>query len=213
MAFIAAMVPNSHKRPPVLSRSGAVCRRVRRRRLGCGLNVYYRHAADVQRYAVRYEVPTVAAADWEAGDWKRLPVYRPDLTGETEEPLTVQWVGSLQNLEEELLREGWRRPSSKSGSIARCRCSRSPERSRTWMCRDRSWQAQLRPDGSPRADTRASGGTGGSSSLRMLTAIKCRFGTLTGFQSSVLDGLPHHETPVSVQSNWGIGANSYNRIM
>lgn len=75
-----------------------------------GSNVYRRHPTDLQRYAVRYKPPSVAFADWLAGGWKVLPTYRIALTGETEEPLTVQWVGRLPDLEARLLRHGWRRP-------------------------------------------------------------------------------------------------------
>ncbi|MDE2270474.1 MAG: phosphatase PAP2 family protein, partial [Xanthomonadaceae bacterium] len=52
-----------------------------------GLNVVRKHAADVQRYAVRYEIPSIPVADWLTAGWPRLPAYRVDLMGETEEPL------------------------------------------------------------------------------------------------------------------------------
>lgn len=75
-----------------------------------GLNVYFHHKADARRYAVQYAEPAITASDWWAGDWRQLPEHRIDLTGEVEEPLTLQWAGSLKRLEDELFRNGWRRP-------------------------------------------------------------------------------------------------------
>ncbi|WP_256752897.1 bifunctional DedA family/phosphatase PAP2 family protein [Mesorhizobium sp. Mes31] len=77
-----------------------------------GFNVYRRHAADMERYAVRYEAPSILAAEWWARDWQQLPVQRIDLAGETEEPLTFQWAGSLERLEADLAQKGWRPPPS-----------------------------------------------------------------------------------------------------
>ncbi len=76
-----------------------------------GANVYRRHAADMQRYAVQYEAPSILAADWWAGDWQQLPVQRIDLAGETEEPLTFQWAGSLERLEADMAQKNWRSPA------------------------------------------------------------------------------------------------------
>ena len=75
--------------------------------LAGGFHIYRSHATDIDRYAVKSVVPTIAAADWWASDWQRLPARRIDLTGETEEPLTFQWAGSLQSLQDVLLRKGW----------------------------------------------------------------------------------------------------------
>ncbi|MCK9908001.1 LssY C-terminal domain-containing protein [Microbacteriaceae bacterium K1510] len=75
-----------------------------------GFNVLRNHAADLQRYAVRYETPTLAAAEWWTAAWQTLPAYRIDLTGEVEEPLTLQWAGTLESLKANLLAAGWREP-------------------------------------------------------------------------------------------------------
>ena len=77
-----------------------------------GFNVYRRHASDMERYAVRYEAPSILAAEWWARDWQQLPAQRIDLAGETEEPLTFQWAGSLERLEADLAQKGWRPPPS-----------------------------------------------------------------------------------------------------
>jgi undecaprenyl-diphosphatase len=75
--------------------------------LAGGFNIYRSHATDSERYAVKSAAPTMAATDWWASDWQQLPARRIDLTGETEEPLTFQWAGSLQSLQDVLLRKGW----------------------------------------------------------------------------------------------------------
>src|SRR5258708_13703482 len=36
-----------------------------------------------------------------------LPIYRVDLAGETEEPLLLQWRGSTNALQDDLLKQGW----------------------------------------------------------------------------------------------------------
>ncbi|WP_454642783.1 VTT domain-containing protein [Bradyrhizobium liaoningense] len=99
-----------------------------------GFNVLRNHGADLQRYAVRYETPTIAAADWWTTGWQTLPAYRIDLTGEVEEPLTFQWAGTLESLKTELLASGWREPEpwTVASTLAwlvtadRCRSKRRP---------------------------------------------------------------------------------------
>jgi len=80
--------------------------------LAGGYNVYRRHAVDVGHYAVRSSVTTMVAADWWAADWQQVSANRIDLAGEIEEPLTFQWAGSLQELQDLLLQKGWRTPAS-----------------------------------------------------------------------------------------------------
>ncbi|WP_414476275.1 VTT domain-containing protein [Microvirga sp. M2] len=75
-----------------------------------GFNIARRHALDVERYAVREQVLTVSEAEWLGGAWRQRPAYRTDLTGEVEEPFTVQWAGDLGDVEQALQAKGWRRP-------------------------------------------------------------------------------------------------------
>ncbi len=72
-----------------------------------GFHIYRSNATDIQRYAIKSTTQSMAAADWWASDWQQLPARRIDLTGETQEPLTFQWAGSLQSLQDVLLRKGW----------------------------------------------------------------------------------------------------------
>lgn len=73
-----------------------------------GANILGNHAGDLRRYAIRYNVPVLSVADWEASGWRQLPARRTDLTGELEEALTIQWAGSLAALRDPLMRSGWR---------------------------------------------------------------------------------------------------------
>ena len=75
--------------------------------LAGGFHIYRSNATDIQRYAIKSTTQSMAAADWWASDWQQLPARRIDLTGETQEPLTFQWAGSLQSLQDVLLRKGW----------------------------------------------------------------------------------------------------------
>lgn len=80
--------------------------------LAGGLNVYRHHALDVERYAVERTIPTMTASDWWASGWQELASRRIDLTGEIEEPLTVQWAGDLSTIRQDLLDHGWRPPET-----------------------------------------------------------------------------------------------------
>lgn len=68
-------------------------------------------AADLARYAVRHPIETMSAARWWQGGWQRLPAYRIDLGGEREQPLNVQWAGTPDELERQLLGAGWSKPT------------------------------------------------------------------------------------------------------
>ncbi|MHA6181654.1 bifunctional DedA family/phosphatase PAP2 family protein [Pseudomonas mohnii] len=72
-----------------------------------GLNIYRSHATDIDRYAVKATTPFMTATDWWASGWQQVPPRRIDLTGETEEPLSFQWAGSLENLRDVLQNHGW----------------------------------------------------------------------------------------------------------
>jgi len=55
-------------------------------------------------------VLVVTVDDWWQRLWRTLPPYRVDLGGESEQPFTVQWGGTLEDLEARLRRHGWERP-------------------------------------------------------------------------------------------------------
>ena len=66
---------------------------------------FSRHLA---AYAPRPEVHRITAATWKAAGWKQLPVYRVDIEGKNEQPMNLQWAGSLETLQATLLQAGWR---------------------------------------------------------------------------------------------------------
>lgn len=65
---------------------------------------------DVRRYAARPVTTHMAAAAWWQDGWATLPARRIDLGGGLEEPITLQWAGSLGDLKQHLLAKGWRKP-------------------------------------------------------------------------------------------------------
>jgi undecaprenyl-diphosphatase len=58
-------------------------------------------------YAPQTQATIALSKPWRDGGWEELPTYRVDLAGETEEPLLLQWRGSTDALQNELLRQGW----------------------------------------------------------------------------------------------------------
>ena len=79
--------------------------------LAGSVNVYRHYTLDVEHYAVKGTIPSTPVADWWTSDWQNLPAERVNLAGEIEEPLTIQWAGSLDALREMLARKGWRTPA------------------------------------------------------------------------------------------------------
>jgi undecaprenyl-diphosphatase len=73
-----------------------------------GWHVASRHAADLERFAPRVTVRHVGLESWWRSDWRALPVFRKDLEGELEQPLNVQYAGSLESIREKLGASGWK---------------------------------------------------------------------------------------------------------
>ena len=78
--------------------------------LAGGWHVTDRYPGDLQRYAPRLAVNSLPEAGWWREDWRRLPAYRQDLEGDFEQPLNLQWSGTLASLGDELRARGWRDP-------------------------------------------------------------------------------------------------------
>ena len=84
-----------------------------------GANILLHHATDTTRYAVQLPAgQSMPRAQWLQGGWKQLPAWRIDLGGETEEPLTIQWAGSLDVLAQDLSAQGWQQASALSPASA-----------------------------------------------------------------------------------------------
>jgi membrane protein DedA with SNARE-associated domain/membrane-associated phospholipid phosphatase len=58
-------------------------------------------------YAPQTQPAIALSKPWRDGGWMELPIYRVDLAGETEEPLLLQWRGSTNALQDNLLKQGW----------------------------------------------------------------------------------------------------------
>jgi membrane protein DedA with SNARE-associated domain/membrane-associated phospholipid phosphatase len=93
---------------------------VPRRRLGIvvvlaiavagGWHVARHHEKDLAFYAPRHRVQSMPLAAWRSDGWRDLPAWRIDMAGEREQPLTIQRIGSVNELARYLLKAGWRQP-------------------------------------------------------------------------------------------------------
>ena len=77
-----------------------------------GWHVSQHHEKDLAFYSPRYDLQTMPLATWLADGWRELPAWRIDMAGELEQPLTIQWAGTAEELAQYLLDRGWRRPQS-----------------------------------------------------------------------------------------------------
>src|SRR3569623_113948 len=65
---------------------------------------------DLARYTPQYTEHALETAEWWDGEWRDLPTYRLDMEGRQNQPLTVQWAGSLDTFAAVLIQHGWRPP-------------------------------------------------------------------------------------------------------
>ena len=77
-----------------------------------GWHVSRHHEKDLAFYSPRYDLQTMPLATWLADGWRELPAWRIDMAGEPEQPLTIQWAGTTEELAQYLLDRGWQRPQS-----------------------------------------------------------------------------------------------------
>jgi undecaprenyl-diphosphatase len=78
--------------------------------LAAGWHIDRRYSDDLARYTSRAEPQRMDASRWWQQDWRRLPAYREDLEGGMEQPLNLQWAGSLTALSAMLGAAGWTEP-------------------------------------------------------------------------------------------------------
>jgi undecaprenyl-diphosphatase len=67
------------------------------------------HAADAARYAPRHPASELLS-DWQVDGWQRLPAHRTEVDGDHEEPLSLQWAGTQDQIAQVLAAAGWQRP-------------------------------------------------------------------------------------------------------
>lgn len=80
--------------------------------LAGGTYVRFHHAADLERYAYRPAPQVVPLAEWQTGGWRALPAARSELSGEAEEPFSVQWAATSAQVSSTLAAAGWQ-PSAR----------------------------------------------------------------------------------------------------
>ena len=78
--------------------------------LAGGAVVRMYHEADVARYAYRPSFETVQIGEWTAQGWRKLPAARSELAGEMEEPFSIQWAATAEQISAALAPAGWRPP-------------------------------------------------------------------------------------------------------
>lgn len=76
------------------------------------------HDSAIEAYAPRVNTEILAAADWLESRWQTLPERRIELNGDDEEPLVIQFAGSLDRFAEITSAQGWQRPPQWSLSSA-----------------------------------------------------------------------------------------------
>ncbi|WP_162901657.1 bifunctional DedA family/phosphatase PAP2 family protein [Breoghania sp. L-A4] len=132
------------------------------------------HAAALEFYGARQAVREISMSDWRSGGWAELPARRIELTGETEEPFVVQWVGTPEKLEAVLGAHGFKRvpswswtdvltyadarndidvllprPSLHAGKLARLSMTRPVEGDDQARLVLRAWAAEVSVSGAP----------------------------------------------------------------
>jgi undecaprenyl-diphosphatase len=74
------------------------------------VHIQHNFSQDLARYAQEVEVRTVSQAAWVDDYWQQLPDYRIDLEGHNEQPMNIQWAGSLPQLRTLLEHKDWHTP-------------------------------------------------------------------------------------------------------
>lgn len=78
--------------------------------VSAGWYIAQQYEHDLRSYTQQYSVRALGAQDWWERDWQELPAYRIDLRGEPSQPLTLQWAGSLADLQARLETQEWSVP-------------------------------------------------------------------------------------------------------
>jgi membrane protein DedA with SNARE-associated domain/membrane-associated phospholipid phosphatase len=68
------------------------------------------HQRDMKRYAKSVERPVLTIDAWRDGGWASLPAARIDIGGDREEPYSVQWVATREEVTDVLHGAGWTTP-------------------------------------------------------------------------------------------------------
>jgi undecaprenyl-diphosphatase len=75
-----------------------------------GWHVSRNYEKDLVFYAPQNDVQSIPEEKWLDDGWRELPAWRIDMAGEREQPLTIQWAGSLEDLSGYLFSKEWHLP-------------------------------------------------------------------------------------------------------
>jgi undecaprenyl-diphosphatase len=75
--------------------------------IAASTHIYFDYVRETTGYAQQNTTKILSVADWFSSGWQSFPARRIDLAGETEEPLIVQWSGTPQSIERQLIGNGW----------------------------------------------------------------------------------------------------------
>ena len=76
------------------------------------------HKTDIARYAYAPRSAVLTLDKWLAQDWQLLPARRLELDGDADEPFSIQWADSEQQINEALRHAGWDAPMKWSAMSA-----------------------------------------------------------------------------------------------
>lgn len=109
MAWVALLGIAYLRRPaPVVAARGLLAVAAIALIVAAGVHAANQRDADTVRYAIHRPSTLMAQQDWWSQGWQTLPAWRIDIEGEYEQPLSVQWAGSLEFLRARLTARGWR---------------------------------------------------------------------------------------------------------
>jgi undecaprenyl-diphosphatase len=97
---------NRHRAPPV-GRSGLLLVCCATLVLADLPHLGLHHQENVQRYQARVDTKPVEQAAWWRKQWRRLPAYRIDFSGDAKQALSLQWAATREELERRLAAAGW----------------------------------------------------------------------------------------------------------
>ncbi|HEX6138586.1 MAG TPA: phosphatase PAP2 family protein [Casimicrobiaceae bacterium] len=76
------------------------------------------HARDLARYAKSETIRTLGLDAWQGGGWRSIAAARTEISGESEEPFSVQWMGSRESIAGALASAGWQAPAGWKSAAA-----------------------------------------------------------------------------------------------
>jgi len=108
IAWVALLgIAYLHRPAPALAARGLLAVAAIALILGAIVHATNQRDADAVRYAVHRPFTLITQPDWWSQGWQLLPAWRIDIEGEYEQPLTLQWAGSLEFLRARLTAQGW----------------------------------------------------------------------------------------------------------